>query len=154
MGVITVRQFLCEGERKRPMLKQLSLYVENKKGTMTDITGILKDEQINILGSVNNDGPEFGIIRMVVSEPERACERLKKAGYLCRMVDVMGIEIADESGSLHRLLSALTDSYINVDYIYLSFNRNTSQPILIMHVKDDDIFEVESCLRAKGFTAV
>ena len=57
-------------------------------------------------------------------------------------------------GSLHRLLSALTDSYINVDYIYLSFNRNTSQPILIMHVKDDDIFEVESCLRAKGFTAV
>ncbi len=117
------------------MLKQLSLYVENKKGTMTDITGILKDEQINILGSVNNDGPEFGIIRMVVSEPERACERLKKAGYLCRMVDVMGIEIADESGSLHRLLSALTDSYINVDYIYLSFNRNTSQPILIMRVK-------------------
>lgn len=91
---------------------------------------------------------------MVVSEPERACERLKKAGYLCRMVDVMGIEIADESGSLHRLLSALTDSYINVDYIYLSFNRNTSQPILIMHVKDDDIFEVESCLRAKGFATV
>ena len=112
------------------MLKQLSLYVENKKGTMTDITGILKDEQINILGSVNNDGPEFGIIRMVVSEPERACERLKKAGYLCRMVDVMGIEIADESGSLHRLLSALTDSYINVDYIYLSFNRNTNQPCM------------------------
>ena len=128
MDEITFWQFLCEGERKRPMLKQLSLYVEN--------------------------GPEFGIIRMVVSEPERACERLKKAGYLCRMVDVMGIEIADESGSLHRLLSALTDSYINVDYIYLSFNRNTSQPILIMHVKDDDIFEVESCLRAKGFATV
>ena len=64
------------------MLKQLSLYVENKKGTMTDITRILKEEQINILGSVNNDGPEFGIVRMVVSEPERAYEALKKAGYL------------------------------------------------------------------------
>lgn len=136
------------------MLKQLSLYVENKKGTMTDITGILKDLQINILGSVNNDGPEFGIVRMVVSEPERAHEALKEAGYMCRLVDVMGIEIADEAGNLHRLLSALTDSYINVDYIYLSFNRDTSKPILIMHVKDDDIFEVESCLRAKGFTAV
>ena len=47
------------------MLKQLSLYVENKKGTMRDITSILKEESINILGSVNNDGPEFGIIQFV-----------------------------------------------------------------------------------------
>ena len=54
------------------MLKQLSMYVENKKGTMRDITGILRDEKINILGSVNNDGAEFGMIRMIVSEPEKA----------------------------------------------------------------------------------
>ena len=126
------------------MLKQLSMYVENKKGTMMDITGILKDEQINILGSVNNDGSEFGIVRMVVSDPERAYEALLKAGYMCRMVDVLGIEVADEAGNLHQLLSAMTESYINVDYIYLSFNRDTSKPILIMHVKDDDISEVES----------
>lgn len=119
-----------------------------------DITGILKDEKINILGSVNNDGAEFGIVRMVVSDPERAYEALSEAGYMCRMVDVLGIEVADEAGNLHHLLSALTESYINVDYIYLSFNRDTSKPILIMHVKDDDISEVESCLRAKGFTAV
>lgn len=136
------------------MLKQLSLYVENKKGTMKHITGILMDKKINILGSVNNDGDEFGIVRMVVSEPEKAYEALKAAGYLCRLVDVMGIEVADEAGNLHRLLSALADSNINVDYIYLSFNRDNSKPILIMHVKDEDIFEVESCLRAKGFTAV
>ncbi len=136
------------------MLKQLSLYVENKKGTMNHITGILMEEKINILGSVNNDGDEFGIVRMVVSEPERAYEALKAAGYLCKLVDVMGIEVADEAGNLHRLLGALADSNINVNYIYLSFNRDNSKPILIMHVQDDDIFEVESCLRAKGFTAV
>lgn len=136
------------------MLKQLSLYVENKKGTMWDITSILKKKEINILGSVNNDGAEFGIIRMVVSDPDCACEALKEAGYMCRMVDVMGIEMPDEVGSLNRLLGALSDSNINVDYIYLSFNRNSAQPILIMHVVDEDIYEVESCMKAKGFTAV
>lgn len=136
------------------MLKQLSLYVENKKGTMRDITSILKEENINILGSVNNDGAEYGIIRMVVSDPDCAYEALKKAGYLCKMVDVMGIEMSDEVGNLNRLLSALSDSNINVDYIYLSFNRDSGKPILIMHAADEDIYEVESCVKAKGFKAV
>lgn len=137
------------------MLKQLSMYVENKKGIMKHITSILKEEKINILGSVNNnDGAEYGIVRMVVSEPERAFEALKGAGYLCSLIDVMGIEMPDEVGSLNRLLGALSDSNINVDYIYLSFNRDTSKPILIMHAADEDIYEVESCMKAKGFTAV
>jgi ACT domain-containing protein len=137
------------------MLKQLSLYVENKKGVMRDITSILKDEGINIFGSVNhNDGAEYGVIRMVVSEPERALESMKAAGYMCRMVDVMGIELADEVGSLNHLLGALSDSNINVDYIYLSFNRDSARPILIMHAADEDIYEVESCMEAKGFTVV
>ena len=118
---------------------------------MEHITSILKEKNINIFGSVNNDGPEFGIIRMVVSEPDRAFDALKEAGYMCRMIDVMGIEMPDEVGSLNRLLSA---SNINVDYIYLSFNRDSAQPILIMHVVDEDIYEVESCMKAKGFTAV
>ena len=137
------------------MLKQLSMYVENKKGTMKNITGILKEEGINILGSVNNNGgAEYGIVRMVVSEPERAYEALKGAGYLCSLVDVMGIEVADEVGNLHYLLGALSDSNINVDYIYLSSNRDSGKPILIMHAADEDIYEVESCMKAKGFTAV
>lgn len=134
------------------MLKQLSIYVENKKGTMKDITSILMEGQINILGSVNNDGAEYGIVRMVVSDPERANEALQKAGYMCKLVDVMGIEMEDEVGNLHRLLQAFSDSNINVDYIYLSFNRESGKPILIMHV--EDIYEVENCMRAKGFTPV
>ena len=133
------------------MLKQLSIYAENKKGTMKDITSILKEEEINILGSVTNDSAEYGIVRMVVSDPEKASQSLIKAGYICRLTEVMGIEMADEVGNLNHLLQALSDSNINVDYSYLSFNRNTGKPILIIHVKDDDIFEVESCMGAKGF---
>lgn len=134
------------------MLKQLSIYAENRKGILLEITSILKEEQINILGSATNAGAEFGITRMVVSEPEKAREALERAGYLCRMVDVLGIELEDEVGNLNSLLKAMSDSNINVDYTYLTFNRDTGKPILILNV--EDIFEVESCMKSKGFAAV
>lgn len=132
------------------MLKQVSIYAENKKGTMQQITGILLEENINILGSVTNDSAEYGIIRMVVSEPEKAVQALEKAGYLCRMQDVLGVEVEDEVGNLHKLLVALSESNISVDYIYLSFSRESGKPIMVIHT--EDIEEVESCISGKGFS--
>ena len=134
------------------MLKQLSIYAENKKGTMQTITGILLKYEINILGSVTNDSAEYGIIRMVVSEPARAREVLTQAGYLCKVIDVLGVEVADEVGNLNRLLTTLQECNINVDYIYLSFNRDSGLPIMVFHA--EDAFEVEECLKRKGFTAL
>lgn len=134
------------------MLKQLSIYAENKKGTMGNITEILSNENINIWGSVTNDSAEFGIIRMIVSDPELAKEKLENAGYFCKLCNVIGIEMDDEVGALNRLLQTLYNSNINVDYIYLSFNRNSGLPVQILHA--DDIPEVEDCIRAKGFKVV
>lgn len=132
------------------MLKQVSVYAENKKGTMQKITGILLDENINILGSVTNDSAEYGIIRMVVSDSKKAVEALEKAGYLCRMTDVLGVEVEDEVGNLHKLLQALDESNIDVDYIYLSFNRDSGKPIMVIHT--EDVMEVEMCIASKGFS--
>ncbi|MBQ6638873.1 MAG: amino acid-binding protein [Lachnospiraceae bacterium] len=134
------------------MLKQLSIYAENKKGTMRNITEILSEENINIWGSVTNDSAEFGIIRMIVSDPDLAKEKLEKAGYYCKLCNVIGIEMADEVGALNRLLKTLYDSNINVDYIYLSFNRDSGLPVQILHA--DDTPEVEDCIRSKGFKVV
>ncbi|MDO4293132.1 MAG: amino acid-binding protein [Eubacteriales bacterium] len=134
------------------MLKQLSIYAENKKGTLKSITGILQRENINILGSVTNDSAEYGIVRAVVSAPEKAAEALTEEGYLCRLTDVVGVEVADEVGNLHQLLTSLSESNISVDYVYLSFNRDSGKPILIFHA--DDIYTVEACLVSKGFTVV
>jgi len=134
------------------MLKQLSIYAENKKGTLTEITKLLSNEGINIWGSVTNDSAEFGIIRMIVSDAELAKEKLEKAGYFCRLCNVIGVEMADEVGALSKLLNALTDSNINVDYVYLSFNRDSGLPVQVFHT--NDISEVEECLRSKGFKVV
>ena len=134
------------------MLRQLSIYAENKKGTMQSITQILADENINIWGSCTNDGAEYGINRMVVSDPEKAMDALERAGYLCRLTSVIGVELADEVGNVNRLLKALAESNINVNYIYLSFNRDSGLPVLIFQT--EDVPEVESCIKNKGFSVV
>lgn len=134
------------------MLKQLSIFAENQKGAMQKITETLSNAEINIWGSVTNDSAEYGIIRMVVSDPEAAAEALTSRGYLCRLNNVLGVELEDEVGNLNRLLKAFLDSNINVNYIYLSFNRGSGKPVLIIHT--DGITEVEECLTSKGFTLV
>ena len=131
------------------MLKQVSIYAENKKGTMEHITGVLAADNINILGSVTNDSAEFGIIRMVTTDPEKAVEALEKEGYYCRLTPVLAVEVTDEVGNLNKLLKALDESNINVDYLYLSFNRESGRPIMVFHC--DGPYEVESCLVGKGF---
>lgn len=131
------------------MLKQVSVYAENKKGAMQGITSLLNEAQINILGSVTNDSAEYGIIRMIVSDPERAQEILSGAGYLCRLINVLGVEVEDEVGNLNCLLLALSESNISVNYLYLSFNRRSGKPIMVFHTEDCE--SVEKCLENKGF---
>ena len=131
------------------MLKQVSIFAENKRGTFQSITGILQEENINILGSITNDSAEYGIVRMIVSDTEKALRALSANGYLCRSNDILGVEMEDEIGSLNRLLISLSDGNISVDYIYLCFNRDTGKPILILHT--DDIREVEEYLKSRGF---
>lgn len=131
------------------MLKQVSIYAENKKGAMRNITEALADQGINILGSVNNDSAEFGIVRMIVTEPELAKEILEGKGYLVKLSNVLGVEVADEVGNLNKLLIALQESNININYIYLSFNRESAKPVMVFHT--DDCEGVEKCLIGKGF---
>lgn len=134
------------------MLKQVSIYAENRKGTMQRITEILLNRGINILGSVTNDSAEYGIVRMVVSDPSGAVDALGEAGFVCRLTEVIGVEVEDEVGNLNRMLTVLLDSNISVDYLYLSFNRDSGKPIMVFHC--EDIMEVKACLDSKGYTVL
>ena len=68
---------------------------------------------------------------------------------MCKLIDVLGVEVEDKVGNLHELLKALYESNVNATYIYLSFNRESGKPIMVFHT--EDITEVESCLKSKGF---
>ena len=70
---------------------------------------------------------------MVVSEPDKAMEALIAAGYLCHVIEVIGVEVEDKTGNLNDLLLTLKDSNVSVDYLYLSFNRDSGKPIMVFH---------------------
>lgn len=134
------------------MLSQIAIFAENQKGALRRITSILAENDINILGSVTNDSAEYGIIRMLLSDPPKALKVLTEAGYLCKATDVLGVECEDRVGALNQLLGALEESNISVDYIYLSFDRDKASPIMVLHV--EEVEEVEECLKMKGFAVL
>ena len=134
------------------MLKQISIYAENKKGCFQNITGLLNSNGINILGSVTNDSAEYGIIRMVVSDPDKCLEVLSASGYLCKSTPVLAVECPDEVGALDKILKTLYAGNINVNYIYLSFNRDSGLPIMVMHT--DDVNQVENILSNHGYNCI
>ena len=133
-------------------MKQVSIFAENKKGALHKILSALSEAGVNIAGFVTNDSAEFGIIRMVTSDVDKAEELLKKTGYLYKVSDVLGVEIEDEPGALNTLLEALLHMNINVDYLYISYNRENAKPIMVLQVPS--LTEVASSLENQGFRIV
>ena len=131
------------------MIRQLSIFAENKKGTMGRITQILCDAGINMNTLVTNDSAEFGIIHMLVSDTDQAVKALQVAGYMCHSDYVAAAEIRDECGSLNALLRVIIDGNINLDYLYVTYNTLSRLPVAIL--KAVDLMEVEEFLQAKGY---
>ena len=131
------------------MIRQLSIFAENRRGAMYRITEALKNAGINMNTLVTNDSAEFGIIRMLVSDTEKASACLKEAGYLCHSDYVAAAEIGDECGSLNALLEILDRGNINLDYLYVTYSGLSRKPVAIL--RSVDIMEVEEFLKGKGY---
>ena len=134
------------------MIRQLSIYAENAKGNMKNITQTLADEGINMNTLITNDSAEFGIIRMLVSDPDRAEAAIRRAGFMCRVDWVLAVEVKDDAGSLNTLLQVLLDGNINIDSLYVTYSSLSKLPVAIMRTQD--LFEVEEFLNAKGYQNV
>lgn len=131
------------------MLKQLAVFVENESGSLRKVTMALRSEKINIYASASFDTPEFGILRMVVNEPEKAKEALTRQGFVTKLGEVIAVQLPDEEGGMDSLLAALHESNVSINYTYSSFGRMSNLPAVILHT--DEVYETENVLRAKGF---
>ena len=134
------------------MISQLSIFAENAKGAMLRVSKTVSDAGIDIYNVVTNDSAEFGIVRMLVTEPERALEILGKEGYMCKLDKVIGVEIPDEVGSLTKLLDTIQRSNINIEYLYVSYSRDSKTPLAVLKVVG--YAEVEAFLKSKGYKTV
>ncbi len=112
-------------------VQQISVFVENKKGRLADITGILKAQQIDIHAISIADTTNFGILRMIVNRPEEAVQAIHAAGYTVNTTDVIAVEVPDHPGGLHHVLELLDQKDISIEYLY-SFVRTQSDSALIL----------------------
>lgn len=127
------------------MIKQISVFVENQPGSMMRVTSVLTESHVNIRAISTFDTPEFGILRLVVDDPEKAKESLTQKGFVTRVNDVIGAELKDEKGNLNQMLKILADGEINVNYIYSFVIREEKAPVIVFHT--DDFQKAEQVLK-------
>ena len=119
-------------------MKQISVFVENRPGSLMEVTSKLVEAEINIRAVSSFDTPEFGILRMVVDNPQKAKETLTHLGFVVRITDVVGVKLKDEKGNLNRMLSILADGQINLNYIYSFVIRDGSAHVMVFSTDDMD----------------
>ena len=117
---------------------------------MHKVTTCLRKAGVNIMALITNDSGEFGLVRMIVDDTDKAAEALEAAGYMVRISPVIGAEISDDVGGLDDLLADLESINISADYIYISYLRDARNVVAIIHA--DNQYEIESSLRSKGWT--
>ncbi len=100
-------------------IKQLTVFLENKDGRLENVTEILKNNDINILSITLADTKDYGVLRIIVSDPLKGVEALQKANFSARLVDVIGVKIHHKVGKLQEMLKCLSSEGIGISYMYL-----------------------------------
>ena len=130
-------------------LKQLTIFVENKKGALVDITKTLADNNVNMRALSIADTQDFGILRLIVDNNDIATTALNDAGYLLKMTDVVGVKIGDQPGKLSTALEVLDKADINMEYLYAFMSRTEKHAYVVLRVADNE--QAEKTLEAAGF---
>lgn len=127
------------------VIKQLSVFIENREGRLENVTEVLKENNINIISVSLADTTEYGIFRLIVSDPKKAKDVLKQAGLSAMLTDVLAVKLPHKIGMLHDLLNVLVD--VNIEYMYaLSTGQDSS-----MILKPSNLEKAITALSNGGF---
>lgn len=118
-------------------IKQLSVFVENKQGRLSEITGILQDTGVDIRALSLADTTDFGILRLIVDKEEAAEAALRGAGFTVSLTPVIAAGIADRPGGLAEAMAVLRDGGISVEYMYAFISRRKETAYVILRVDDN-----------------
>ncbi len=139
--------------RNKYAVKQLSVFLENRKGRLLEVTETLKNAGVNIRALAMAESAEFGILRLVVNNPEKAKNALSAGGFTVKEQDVFAVEVEDRPGSFFQVVKALAHSDINIDYTY-AFVGNSNRAVLIFKVPDEMLNRALESLDRSGIGLV
>ena len=133
-------------------MKQVSIFIENKTGSLSTVCKVLAEGGINLRALSIADTQDFGILRLIVNDVEAAEKILAEDGYLIKITDVVGIKIGDAPGKLSAALSVLDQNKINMEYLYAFMARTEKHAYVVIRVGDNA--EAEAALVAAGFKMI
>lgn len=112
------------------LAKQLSVFLENKSGRLTEVTRVLGRAGVNLSAMSIADNSDFGILRCVVSDPDLGCRVLKEAGFAVKVTDVIGFSCPNTSGSLAVVLEHLSSRGVFIEYMYSFANGDVANVVI------------------------
>ena len=133
-------------------IKQLSIFIENQTGRLYEALDILAQEDINIRALSLADTSEFGILRLVVNNPDKGKEILEKNDFIVKLTDIAAVVLDDTPGGLTRVLKILKEEKIDLEYLYAFANDANENAILLLHT--DDMDEMINVLKSNDVTLV
>jgi hypothetical protein len=133
-------------------IKQLTVFVQNKKGTVVSVTDILSKNNVNLRALSIAETQDIGILRLIVNDEATAEKVLGENGYLIKTIDVVGVKIGDAPGKLTAALDVLDKANINVEYLYAFMTRTEKHAYVVLRVEDNDA--AEAALVGAGFKMI
>lgn len=119
-------------------VKQLSVFLENKPGSLSRPVQLLAQAKLNILALSVADTQQFGILRFIVQDWEVAMDLLKKDGFVVKVTDMVAIEVSDAPGGLAAILASLEKTHVNLEYMYGFTQRREGKGLLVFRFDDPD----------------
>ncbi|MBE6349648.1 MAG: amino acid-binding protein [Spirochaetaceae bacterium] len=119
-------------------IKQISIFLENTAGRIADVTKVLKENKVNLRAIMIADTADFGILRIITDDSEKALKVLKEANFTTRTTDVLAVSISDKVGALYDVMALFQDNGINIEYLYASLEKTGDTAIIIFKVEDPD----------------
>ncbi|MDD1679815.1 MAG: ACT domain-containing protein [Methanomicrobiales archaeon] len=133
-------------ETKKFVIKQISIFSENRPGRLAAISRALEEDAINILAFTIAEADGFGVVRALVDHSEKAYEKLTSMGFMVHFTDVIAVRMKDEPGGLYEIARILGDSQVNIDYAYAYTGKDAA--VLILRV--DNVDQAIQTLRSQG----
>ena len=118
------------------IIKQLSIFVENRPGRMAEITEALAEQGVDIRALSLADTTDFGILRLIVNNPDAAITILNEAGVMVRSTEVIAVSVADRPGEFSNAVRVLSDAQVNIEYLYAFLSRTNNNAVIIFRVDD------------------
>jgi len=130
-------------------VEQISIFIENKSGRLAEVTRVLGDAGVNIRALSLADTSDFGILRLIVNDCEKAKDVLKEKGFTVSKTEVVAVEVPDQPGGLSQILQVLDTESINVEYMYAFVERCGGNAVIIFRFDESD--RAIRALLTKGF---